>query len=342
MHQARGPGAYIVSSRSSMRTMIGCILLVLFPVVTSLGFAQDSQEEQTVEDWAPDFGENTDETVSEEIPDDEVYEYDKEKDHSDEMVQPVFSSEDIAATLDDTDPEIEEVVEEVEGDGDDTEVIEATLVESVVNDVEAEEIASEDPENINKDKVPGSSEKETKKNDTGQEIDNAVPKSQTPILNEVVDRDDRFYEADISVFSEQQEDIKVIYNNVNYVNLDIDGIVTKVDGQDGVDVKGEYFDEVSPGVFTEKEEIFEAVHDSVEYIDLDAESKVVQTVGSQYQRGNKTIVIKDRKDAEMGVVYSGEKYETEENAEESNRFNTLGTPYAIKTKIQKEAISRGY
>jgi hypothetical protein len=101
--------------------------------------------------------------------------------------------------------------------------------------------------------------------------------------------------------------------------------------------------QVKPQIYSEKDEKTKLVFDNVAYVNPDSkDTPVTKVVRSQYERGYKPDVVKSLGAQGLGQPYSASNYITEDAAKDDGNERTLGVPYSIRSRKQKEAIDRGY
>gem|GEM_PF-5906507 len=148
-----------------------------------------------------------------------------------------------------------------------------------------------------------------------------------------------------SLFAQKESRLKIGVDNVNYVDPDYNKkeIETAVEGTDEAKKANKAkLHQLSPNVFVEKDQMLPVTVDNVDYVKPDVGPNDSMVVRSQYDKSYRPVVVKDSLDAPLGVPYKGASYTTEESAKDTVKFQTLGTPYSIKTRKLKEAISGGY
>jgi len=109
-----------------------------------------------------------------------------------------------------------------------------------------------------------------------------------------------------------------------------------------VEDEDDVFYEVLPNIFARKDESVKMIVDNVSYSNPDATSSDMFVITSQYADDYEPFIVENLWDAQLGIPYKGASYSTEDAAKESSGYRTLGVPYSIKTKVQQEAIDRGY
>jgi hypothetical protein len=127
--------------------------------------------------------------------------------------------------------------------------------------------------------------------------------------------------------SEEDQIVELMFDDVNYIDPD---------------TKDLFYDPVK-GTHAEKKEMIKLEYDNVNFVKPDADKKQIErfNVTSKYA-DMKAGVLRDAKNSHLGVPYKAGSYTTETSGEENIRTKSLGTPYTIRTKLQEEAIRRGY
>ncbi|MBF0252390.1 MAG: hypothetical protein HQL29_01105 [Candidatus Omnitrophica bacterium] len=133
--------------------------------------------------------------------------------------------------------------------------------------------------------------------------------------------------------------IKNIINQINYVDPTVKN-TDKTVGKDGQAYEGKRV--VKNQIYYIDDQNFELVFDENVIIDPTTDSPDVLVVQSKYASGYTPIIHKDTTKTGLGIPYTISDYTSEASAWADYKARSIGMPYTIRGKLQKEATRRGY